>query len=1204
MKHLLSFLAAALLFSAVAGERYLLETGEKFGEVEFEQEYFKNSSGSFRVVDRNGKSVPQTALRDYARFKRIRFSVPDGCRELFLEAGKNDGEKLSDGAGELLDFSRMKWKGSVPEVKRTADGFAVTAPVRFSRPYIESEQIALPEHNGSRVVFEYEGVSKALHPWTIRIQLLQFDKNGKQLPCSAVDERWLNFYTSPQKIQHIRQGGRLDKRAAKIAVRVHLHLFRADGDEMGLPPRKGAVLLPSVKINTFSLRLGEKCHPGGRNKKIFASDGLLLDGKSGTAFNPAGAELWSEGKYITDAKEFAFPLETGSVEIDFTPENNRRKYTILDTHRQDDRLRKKALAIEVDPLKKSLAVTFPGAAAVTFPAEIPTGKRCRIALEWGGNQAVCYLNGKEIAKIPFDGKKFFNLNVKNNQHIPENIGVGMSAQALYIDANRPDDAAQFMKGTLHAARFSNIRRGGFTGKLVCDSNTSALFDYSKSIDAVAGTGRGFVSGVWYGREPLETPIPYVAAQPQLPYPEHDVYPEPPVKQDFAVSRVKCEERFTMVPGKSYTVNCSTAPRMEYIEIACPEDEKEIVHPLVRKPDDVDCRSFGAIRRDLKLDGLDDAQKASKIYKYLLNITDYFIQHPVSYPMPYRSDMSDYDPLAMINNYIGEDCGPENFTTLSLFSTLAGFPSTLTAGNGHSFEQTFFDGSWQVWDLSAEQFMRSRDPRRGASLEELERDPYLFRLSNYFSIPAGFIRTRKRHNGFFPDIARKIVGYRLRNGEKFRINWKNNLVNNNLQCAPHLSISEPVTDRTDMLKVQWPVKEVPWRVPPEFSTGEFICNVTPAEKSHLFKKGDGYFTYEFLSAHPMTNVSVKTLPAAQVEYSFDSGKSYVKDPEIFVKGRRQIIIKVKADLESIKHFSSDICVQMNTRSLCGKLTSGRNDFSIDLYKGSKADVKIGWSVDDKPLEVEGTLSCGVAKGWEKHLLVLDPDGKFSGAVSGVSADAKVTVSSGISAGIENGKLVVSAKENVNNTLESLKITDGKREKDFTVLVSRKSRLHTAKKVKVRNGAKVEDGVIKFTAPEQYAVFKQDKLPAGKYSTLVLFNMYVPNEGRDPRLLALSGVSENFEVVARIRNLATEFFIVRYSKPHYKWDFSQQGRYAYSRVKVYDTKPSKKLTLKSLPAVKAKEGVICDVAAVLLLDASDDEFVIELVKYLTVANGYKW
>ena len=87
------------------------------------------------------------------------------------------------------------------------------------------------------------------------------------------------------------------------------------------------------------------------------------------------------------------------------------------------------------------------------------------------------------------------------------------------------------------------------------------------------------------------------------------------------------------------------------------------------------------------------------------------------------------------------------------------------------------------------------------------------------------------------------------------------------------------------------------------------------------------------------------------------------------------------------------------------------------------------------------------------------------------------------------------------------------------------------------------------------------------------------------------------------LATDFFLISYSKPHFKWDFPQQGRYPYGRIKVYETRPAKKLVLKSLNAVKAAEGVVCDVAAVLLLDASNDDFVLETVKLLTTFNGYK-
>lgn len=1203
MKSLSFFLAAVLSFTISAGERYLIENGGGFGEIEFEKPYFSGQVDKFRVVDKAGKCVPQKSLDDYARFKRIRFfSSEPGA--LYLEAGSSNGKKLDAGAGELWNFDKLKWKSSIPQLARTKDGFAFVSATHIGRPYLESNQVDLPPERDADVIFEYAGVSKSMHPWTLRIQILQFDKDGKALPCCVVDERWLNFFTSPGTLQHIRQAGKLDRRAAKVAVRVHLHqLYSKDVNEMGYKAEKSSVRYPVLEVRKFSLRSGRKYHPGGANRKLFTGNGVRLDGRSGVAFNPAGAEMWSEGKVITDKREFAFPLEEGSVEIDFTPENNPKKYTIFDTDiSADTRKRSSALEVVANPKNNTLSVTFPGMKKFTFPAVIPAGKRCRLTLDWNKSEAGCFLNGRELAKIKLNGAKLFTLDVPDNRYIPELVAVGMSARAIFVNANRPDDVGQFMKGTLHSARFSDIRRGNYTGALVSDDRTLAYFDYSKSIDGTNTSGRGFVSGVWYGREPLLTPIPYVAAQKQLPFPQHDIYNDPPSKDDFVLSKVMCEKRFTMTPGKKYLIDCEQTPRMEYIEIACPDDEKEIVDPLVRKPDDIDPRSYGAIKRDMKLDDLSEAEKASKIFGYLLKVTDYFIQHPISYPQPYRGDMSDYNPLAMINNYIGEDCGPQNFATMNLFNSLAGFPVTLTAGNGHAFQQLFFDGSWQVWDLSAEQFMRSRDPRRAASLEELERDPWLFRHSDYFSHAGGFIRIKKRKNGFFPPVERKIVGYTLRNGEKFRIPWYNNMICNNIQCAPHITVKEGMIERGKELKINWPAYEVKWRIPPEYSSGVFICDKTPAEKPHLFKCAGNHFIYSFSSAHPMTNVSVKTEPSASVQYSFDGGKTYLADPTLFIKGRRQIMVKVNAAPESIKKFSTEIAVQLNTRSLTGKLSQGRNELSLDLHRGNKADVKVVWSVEDKPLTVEGALSCGAAKGWEKHLIFLDSNGRFSGKLSGATQAVKVVSSSGVTSKIEDGKLVITAAKGVNNSLETVKIIDGRREKVFRVAVSRNSRLHTAENARARRGAKIENGLIKFTAPGQQAVFRQDKLPRGKYTVFVLFNMHFPKEMNDMRMLALSGVAEDYEVIGRVRNLGSEFFIVKYSKPHFKWDFPQQGRYPYSRVKVYETRPNKKLILKSCPLVKKENGVICEVAAVLLADASNDDFIIELAKYLTTLNSF--
>ena len=84
--------------------------------------------------------------------------------------------------------------------------------------------------------------------------------------------------------------------------------------------------------------------------------------------------------------------------------------------------------------------------------------------------------------------------------------------------------------------------------------------------------------------------------------------------------------------------------------------------------------------------------------------------------------AEYDCLRQLAGYCGFECGPLNNLTMNLFLYVLGLPASMTSGNFHSFEQVFYNGKWNLFDLSAQTYFPSRRKDDAASLEEMEEDP--------------------------------------------------------------------------------------------------------------------------------------------------------------------------------------------------------------------------------------------------------------------------------------------------------------------------------------------------------------------------------------------------------------------------------------------------------------------------------------------------
>ena len=166
--------------------------------------------------------------------------------------------------------------------------------------------------------------------------------------------------------------------------------------------------------------------------------------------------------------------------------------------------------------------------------------------------------------------------------------------------------------------------------------------------------------------------------------------------------------------------------MNWVEIACPPDGRPLSAPFLRKPGEVDPRSYGNIAQSLDLsDCTTPHGKVRKAFDFMIRSTDYFTFQGAEFRkgenVPYTAESAS---LLAINSYACFECGPLNTIASGIFINSLGCPAVLTFGNGHLFQQVWLNGKPRVFDLSAQQYFPSRDMDDAASLEELETDIYL------------------------------------------------------------------------------------------------------------------------------------------------------------------------------------------------------------------------------------------------------------------------------------------------------------------------------------------------------------------------------------------------------------------------------------------------------------------------------------------------
>ena len=97
--------------------------------------------------------------------------------------------------------------------------------------------------------------------------------------------------------------------------------------------------------------------------------------------------------------------------------------------------------------------------------------------------------------------------------------------------------------------------------------------------------------------------------------------------------------------------------MDYIEYTN-NGKKTVIHPFVRKDNEIDPRSFGDIRESMNIATSTARERANRIFQFMLSSSDYFMSYQARFnPGDDRAANVCYDALQMLNAYCGFECGP-------------------------------------------------------------------------------------------------------------------------------------------------------------------------------------------------------------------------------------------------------------------------------------------------------------------------------------------------------------------------------------------------------------------------------------------------------------------------------------------------------------------------------------------------------------------
>ena len=1233
---------------------------------------FTDASGKEREI-----AFASNGVEKVDRKMRISFTMPQekGTLHLYFDGnGKGAGKTYPDALnGTALDLSKYKNDGSLKltalpdggmNIRQKKLAKSVKIKNKVKSVTLSTSQVfpLKPEYAGMPVTLVFDGFSraKAMYPFSVIVQSL--DAKGNAVGEPVCDIRWTTLQSSPEKPFNLRQAGKLDPRAkfVKLILSVHRANEARAYDVHGKLLKDFNTSLANMDITRLELIPGYHTTVPGANSDLYTegvapgTSAVKLAGYTSLLYNNFPMNVWAGGQYAKNQSMYYFPVADGTAEFylkfdeipqkevilfDNTRNRNasflRLEYNkgklILKMNGYDKRAKSKAKAKITYELVKSVAY------------DLQTDKWTHFAITWDNSGVNLFVDGKKIlhdskavaqAKTVL-GKLKGNLDVASN--LAEYTCIGADGHRYYevyggiLNNN-------YFKGAADELRISKVVRytDDFTPatSFTVDKDTCALFSYEKNFDGLSAVGSRWISGsIFAGDVPPRADtftvedkagnkelVRYVPkAIPDSNMPEYHIaqtsYPVLPSTADFKAARVDKSVSKTLANGEKIEFKTPEHTVPYYIEIKAVNEP--VKAPFLRHAGEIDARSFADIAESMDFsDNPTDHAKARKIFDFLVRSTDYytfpgaeFVKHS---NMPMHAAANG---LVAINSYTCFQCGPLNGIASGLFTNGLGFVSTMTFGNGHLFQQVMIDGRLRVFDLSAQKYWPSRDQDDAASLDELEKDVYLFyrTLKGQPNAISHFFRMGQRGLHSNAHEPRERLDYTLYPGESFRYypgscGYTQDIKALNWRGQRHSS--DTWKNMQEVTGADVEVGRAVQRLLPHVAQGvyKFDGKVAPGAFSNITSNG---FTYRIDSPYTIIH-GVYSVPDknASFQLSRDNGKTWKDVPskdgvctlEFELRGRHAGLLKVNT---SSRNFKAMTVTQMSARRQTGLARAGKNSI-LFTSDGGKAEVTVAYRERAKDIVFEGGFYSGTVPGLERQLFTLVPGKSRTIKVSGVSAKAKVTTFGGIKATLADGKLTITAPSGIEKGVKYVIVTDGKARKAIDVLVSKKLKEFSIKDFKPFKGKakvrKVDDTRPQNAVSGAYLLDISDVAP-GKY---VIFTL----TRRDHRVNSVPQAYIYHGKVkitaARYRNPSFDFYKAEYGPYKARWNnpgVDEKTLSPWSRLR-WDTSTGKDTYPRMLPleiTIKGKHKPLkltantADCYGVILLPSEDRDFM-----YFTIAN----
>lgn len=1152
-------------------------------------------------------------------FHRLRFTVPDGTKEMSLVKGDNH-EAVSDTVANLYsDFIRSgSFRVSVPE-------WAAGRPARMELD---------AENTGDMTI-------------TVKMYFRQYYGDGTMIPEEVSDGRWTTHAQPPHLKTCYRERAYIHPEAKWIEFFVDVDPLEASYDLEGRPIENP--LTPQMHISHIAIRPAAEFPFPGFNKEFFE------DGISGDEFDKSlnlsrkqadrafvyqtrSWASWACGHQTRNPYDFFYPAAEGTVEAWFKPdwkssikaEGERiplfeasHHASIVYTSQKRFALGRQ-LFLTYDPDKSEIHLElsdrnmkrFEGNAVV----DIPDGKWCHLAVVFRpGEDACLYVNG--CRSLVFSLKGYETVDIENVEFPNDRHAMEFYVGASYVNArgftendrawqNIKDWCSSWYSGLVDALRVSSVIR--YESDFVpekeyeLDRDTRALFNFNDEFDGRCGAGIGVIHGTLMGKEnrnslTIETDKGTLQYYPESVSAENDPahllkrqnYPCVPSDADYNSSYRKVVESYTLEPGNDLTIKAPKGLVMDYVQIENASDIP-LVHPFIRSSTEVDYRSFANVSRTLP-----DKSNPVSLFNYLIGASDYFMTYQASFAK--HSDeafCAKDESMTVLGSYCGFECGPLNRLTAYLYASACDIPSSPICGYGHEYQQIFYGGRNHIYDLSGQKFYVDMDNESAAGQEGFEDQPAV--LERAGTSPAHFIRMGTRYYYNHKTIFPELFSMNINPGEKLKLYWSNNGTAHDLQAGGTTELHD--NGRIDYRSQSGASTNI-WRLDrffPEYGNAFLTFDASPSDYPATFIDVDeDSFCYLVESCYPIVAADYEAVLAdgskASLEISTDGRKTFSSFDghlDYRVKGRRGYYIRVNAPLDRVSRFCASTVLHTNTRVQTGKLVPGKNILHFTAESGGKAKVTFGYDVRDKDICFGNTLRYGSIPGYENHLVTVDPArGSVSVPVSGLSSLALTECSEGLEARLADGSIEICSLSET-PSFGWVKVCDGERYRYLTVLSA--PGLRTVR----------FDSVLGKDNPVAAAVFEE--LEAGEYAVLSLerFSGGIPS--RRDRVVSVN-FGENKVPACSPINQCCDYYKAAFgpadSRGNWKWDFPLSPDYSYPFDQMgYLTIESPISTL-TYEMTDFKYGDM-ELKAALIIKSPDRDFKCEIIKTLCGLNIRPW